>query len=135
MYKIEGNFVIAKFVDGEIIENLKKLCKEAKIETAFIINGIGMLEDVLIGYFDGEKYLKERINEPVELVSLQGNICRSENEYIVHAHSSLGTKEHNLKGGHLFEGKVKIVNEILIYAFNKIRISRKRKGEIMEMQL
>ncbi|MBC7081036.1 MAG: DUF296 domain-containing protein [Thermoplasmatales archaeon] len=135
MHKREGNFIIAKFVDGEVIENLKNLCRKEKIETAFIINGIGMLENVLIGYFDGEKYLKERISEPVELISLQGNICKGENDYIIHAHSALGTKEHNLKGGHLFEGKVKIVNEILLYVFNEIRISRKKKGEIMEMQL
>jgi predicted DNA-binding protein with PD1-like motif len=135
MYKREGNFIIAKFVDGEIIENLKKLCKEEKIDSAFIINGIGMIEDALIGYFDGEKYIKERIHEPVELISLQGNICMVENDYLIHAHVVLGKKDHNLKGGHLFEGKVKIVNEIIIYALEKIKIKRRKKGEIMEMEL
>ncbi|MEM2508959.1 MAG: DUF296 domain-containing protein, partial [Candidatus Thermoplasmatota archaeon] len=127
--------IFAKFVEGEIIENLKELCKEAKIESAFIINCIGMLEDVLIGYFDGEKYIKERINDPVELISLQGNICKIENDYIIHAHAALGTKEHNLKGGHLFEGKVKIVNEIALYVLEEIKIKRRKKGEIMEMEL
>lgn len=135
MHKREGNFIVAKFVDGEIIENLKKLCEEEKIESAFIINGIGMLEEVLIGYFDGEKYIKERIKEPVELISLQGNICKINNDFIIHAHSALGTKEHNLKGGHLFEGKVKIVNEIFMYVLEEIKIKRKKKGEIMEMEL
>ncbi|MEM2934946.1 MAG: DUF296 domain-containing protein [Candidatus Thermoplasmatota archaeon] len=135
MYRREGNSIIVKFIEGDIIDNLRKLSKEIKIESAFIVNGIGMLEEVLIGYFDGEKYVKERIKEPVELISLQGNICKFENDYIIHAHAALGTKEHNLKGGHLFEGKVKIVNEIILYALEEIKIKRRKKGEIMEMEL
>lgn len=135
MKKREGNILVAKFVEGEIMQNLKELMEDMGAESAIIVNGIGMLENAVIGYFDGEKYLKEKIEEPAELVSLQGNIGKSGNEYIIHVHAGLACKDHVLRGGHLFEGKVKIVNEIVIYILNDIKIKRVRKGNLMEMKL
>jgi len=135
MMEREGNIVVAKFVDGEIMQNLKELMEKIDAESAIIMNGIGMLENAVIGYFDGEKYLKEKIEEPAELVSLQGNIGKSGSEYIIHVHVGLACRDHVLKGGHLFEGKVKVVNEIVLYILNEIRIKRARKGNLMEMKL
>ncbi len=126
---------MAKFVDGEIMQNLKELMKKIDAESAIILNGIGMLENAVIGYFDGEKYLKENIKEPAELVSLQGNIGKNGNEYIIHVHAGLACSDHVLKGGHLFEGKVKVVNEIVLYILNEIKIERVRKDNLMEMKL
>ncbi len=132
-FRKEGNIIIAKFTDGEIIQNLKNLAKDYNIKSAIIINGIGMLENAIIGYFDGEKYLKREIKEPAELVSLQGNIGKSE-DYIIHAHVALAIKDHSIIGGHLLEGKVKVVNEIILYSLNT-EIKRVRKGNLLEMQL
>ena len=110
--------------------------RELNAESVAILNGIGMLENVIIGYFDGEEYVEEKIYEPVELVSLQGNIGKSgDNDYIVHAHVGLACKDHILKGGHLLDGDVKVVNEIILYIFDKIRITRVKKGKLMEMEL
>ena len=135
MFEKENNIVVAKFVDGEIIQNLKNLMDEAKIESAIIINGVGMLENSLIGYFNGRDYIKERITKPAELVSLQGNIGKNGNDYIVHAHVALANEEHILKGGHLLEGDVKVVNEIVLYALKKIKIGRIKRGRLMEMEI
>lgn len=135
MFKKEDNIIIAKFVDGEIIQNLKDLMDKAKIESAIIINGVGMLENSLVGYFNGKEYIKERIDKPAELVSLQGNIGKNGNEYVVHAHVALANEEHALKGGHLLEGNVKVVNEIVLYALEKIKIKRVKRGVLMEMEI
>ncbi len=133
MFAREGNVVIAKFEDGEIIQNLKELMGKLNAKAAIILNGVGQLEHLIIGYFDGNDYVKEEIEEAAELVSLQGNIGMDGNDYIIHAHVALGLKNHNIVGGHLIKGNVKVVNEIAIYLLESIEIKRVRKGNLMEM--
>jgi len=133
MFRQENNIVVAKFVEGEIIENLKNLMKEIDGRSALIINGVGQLESVTIGYFDGNEYIKKKLDDVFELVSLQGNIGMSGNNYIVHAHVSLGNRNHEIIGGHLIEGKVKTVNEISLLILKEIEIRREKKGNLMEM--
>ncbi len=133
MFAREGNFVVAKFVEGEIMKNLKALMEKLNAKAAVILNGIGQLEHAVIGYFDGNDYTKKEIEEPVELVSLQGNIGKGREGYIIHAHATLGLKNHNIVGGHLIQGNVKVVNEIVLYLMEKVEIRRERKGKLMEM--
>ena len=133
MFKREENIIVAKFTKGEIMENLENLMNELKIKSAFILNGIGQLENIVIGYFNGKDYVRRKIEEPAEMVSLQGNIGMNENKYIVHAHVALGLKNHSIIGGHLIRGEVKIVNEIFLYELKEIEIKRIRKGNLMEM--
>ncbi|KAA0003267.1 MAG: DUF296 domain-containing protein [Thermoplasmata archaeon] len=133
MFAREGNFVVAKFEDGEIIENLKALMKKLNARAAIILNGIGQFEHAVIGYFDGNDYIKKEIEGAAELVSLQGNIGRSQEDYIIHAHVTLGLKNHEIVGGHLIKGNVKVVNEIVLYLLEKVEIKRERKGKLMEM--
>ncbi len=133
MFAKEGNVVIAKFEDGEIIQNLKELMGKLNAKAAIILNGVGQLEHAIIGYFDGNDYVKKEIEEAAELVSLQGNIGMDGNDYIIHAHVALGLKNHNIVGGHLIKGNVKVVNEIAIYLLESTEIKRVRKGNLMEM--
>jgi len=135
MFSRDGNIVMAKFVDGEIMENLSNLMAELEAKGAIIINGVGMLENALIGYFNGEEYIKERLQEPAELVSLQGNIGMHEDEYIIHAHVALACSDHMLRGGHLIEGNVKVVNEITLQVLEGIKIKRVKRGNLMEMEM
>ena len=129
----EGNIAIAKFNEGEIMENLRMAMRELNAKSAIIINGIGQLENSIIGYFDGENYIKKKIEEPVELVSLQGNIGMDGKKHIIHAHAALALKDGTILGGHLMTGNVKIVNEIVLYILGEIKIERRRKGMLMEM--
>ena len=135
MFTREGNVVVAKFTEGEIMGNLKALMKEIKAEAAIIMNGIGMLEDAVIGYFNGSEYITEKLEEPAELVSLQGNIGKGDEGYVIHAHAALACSDHMLRGGHLLEGKVKVVNEIVLYIPDGMKIRRVKRGKLMEMEL
>ncbi len=130
----EGNIVVAKFTEGNVLENLKKLMEELHADSAIILGGIGMLEDAVVGYFNGEKYIEEKIEEPAELVSLQGNIGKSDEGYMPHVHAALANSEHMLKGGHLIDGKVKVVNEITLLILRKIKIRRRKRGKLFEME-
>ena len=133
MFAREGNVVIAKFDGGEIIQNLKELMSKLNGKAAVILNGVGQLEHVIIGYFDGNDYVKKEVEEEAELISLQGNIGMNGNDYIIHAHVALGLKNHNIVGGHLIKGNVKVVNEIAVYLLESTEIKRVRKGNLMEM--
>ncbi|HEC88653.1 MAG TPA: DNA-binding protein [Thermoplasmata archaeon] len=135
MFKKERSIIVAKFTDGEILQNIRRMAEKLNIESAIILNGIGMIENAVIGYYDGEKYVEEIIKEPAEIVSLQGNIGKCGEERIIHAHVGIACRDHIVRGGHLIGGKVKVVNEIALYLLEKIKIERMRKGELMEMEL
>lgn len=133
--KREGNIIVAKFVNGEILDNMKRLAKKENIDSAIILSAIGMLENTEIGYFTGKEYKVERIEKPMELVSLQGNIGRGD-DIICHFHVALAGENHELKGGHLLRGDVKVVNEIALYCLKELKIRRRKNpAGLMEMFL
>ncbi|KAA0002205.1 MAG: DNA-binding protein [Thermoplasmata archaeon] len=135
MFKREGNIVMAKFVEGDVIDNLKDLMQRVGGDSAVILNGIGMLEHARIGYFTGERYMEETLKEPAELVSLQGNIGKHGDTYVVHAHVALACSDHMLRGGHLMGGRVKVVNEIALHLLEELVIERVKEENLMVMEL
>lgn len=109
-----GGLVVIKLDDGEdIMACLRKAIDDFGIASGFVVAGIGMLADAEIGYFAGSEYRRKVLAEPHELVSLQGSIS-TEGETVIHLHCALAGPGHALVGGHLFSGKVRVVNEILI---------------------
>jgi predicted DNA-binding protein with PD1-like motif len=134
----ENNFIITKFNNGNIIKNLSFLMDDRCFDSALVISGIGMLKNTTIGYFNGEDYVTEKFKDPVELVSLQGNISRMEesNEVTCHLHVAVADHTHHLKGGHLIDGEVTVVNEILLKKLDLVKIRRKKnKQGLLEMTL
>ncbi len=126
----EGNNLIAiRMEDGEdFFSSLKIVCKNYTVESAILLNGIGMLRNVKIGYWDGKEYVVEEIEQPVELVSMQGNIATTENDGdpIIHIHVALAKKDHTVVGGHLVSAVVNNTNEIFIQKLNNIVLLRKQ---------
>jgi len=134
----ENNFILAKFSKGNIIKNLSVLMEKRCFDSALVISGIGMLKNITIGYFNGEDYVKEQIKDPVELVSLQGNISRMQktNEVVCHLHVAVADQNHHLTGGHLIDGEVMVVNEIVLKKLDSVRIRRKKNQQgLLEMNL
>ena len=115
---------IRLFPGEEIIKNIILCCEKHNVETGIIISGIGQLKNVKIGYFKKKgDYSPEIIKKPTELISLSGNICKKEYDYILHTHITLGDEKKKLIGGHLIKGTVNITAEIVILKSN-INISR-----------
>jgi len=63
---------------------------------------LGMLNDVEMGYFDGEKYEVHRLPEPAELLGISGLITK-ETDPPYHFHVTLGEKDGGVTGGHLLK--------------------------------
>lgn len=107
------NFNVKKVFQGrllkgeEIISGLNKFLKENSIK-AGLISGIGAVRRVKIGYYDQseKKYISHDFNEPMEILSLKGNISLKDNEIFPHIHIVLSKKDFSCIGGHLYEAEV-----------------------------
>ena len=124
--KEKNNIIFIHLFPGEEINNkIIDVCKNHNVKSAVVISGIGQLKKAKLGYFKNRgNYAPETFNEPLELLSISGNICRQEGKYLLHLHSSLGDEKKNVIGGHLIEGIINITAEIVLLKSN-IVISRK----------
>ena len=126
--KEKDNMIFMRlFPDEDIQEKLKEACRLYDIKTAVVLSGLGQLKKIQLGYFKGKNnYTPKNFDMPHELLSLTGNICKQDGDYILHLHAVLGDEKKNTVGGHLIEGKVEITNEIVLL---KTDIDIKRKFE------
>lgn len=106
---------IRLFQDEDVNEQLKEACKLHDVKTAIVLSGIGQVKEVKLGYFKEKgDYVPETFNKPLEILSLSGNICKQNNDYLLHLHIVLGDKKKNTVGGHFMEGKISITGEIVL---------------------
>ena len=126
--KEKDNMIFMRlFPDEDIQEKLKEACRLYDIKTAVVLSGLGQLKKIKLGYFKGRNnYTPKNFDMHHELLSLTGNICKQDGDYILHLHAVLGDEKKNTVGGHLIEGKVEITNEIVLL---KTDIDIKRKFE------
>jgi predicted DNA-binding protein with PD1-like motif len=118
-----GRWVV-RFTDGEaFMEGLQAL----PLDAAFLVAGVGMLRDVRLAYWTGERYETTALEEPVELLSLQGNIGRSDERRIVHCHVTVGRRDTTTRGGHLVSATVH--NTVELFARETPGIALDRKEE------
>ena len=107
------------FPNEDVNEQLKEACKLHNVKTAVVLSSIGQLKKAKLGYFKEKgDYSPEIFNKPLEILSLTGNICKQENDYILHLHAVLGDEKKNAIGGHFTEGIVSITGEIVLLKTN-----------------
>jgi predicted DNA-binding protein with PD1-like motif len=120
------NIIFIKLNSNEyLFESLKKIFKKYKMKNAIILSGIGQLKNFTIGYFNIKLgYIKNIYNKPYELLNLSGNIIKINDNYEFHIHAVLSDDKMKTIGGHLFNGKVEITNEIVLLKtyFNASRV-------------
>lgn len=134
----QGDVIVATFTEGDALENLEELARRFDIHSAVILSGIGMLDGASIGYYDGTEYVTETLDEPAELVSMNGNLGRERdsNSVACHVHVALAQRDHRLVGGHLMSGRVMVVNEIVLQRLEPGTIRRVENEQgLLEMQL
>lgn len=124
MLKVEaGPAVVVRCTDGE---RLPEVLLRLDLGSMGLIGGIGMLRDLILGYWDGRKYVEEEIAEPVELLSLQGNLGDEEGKPVLHAHVTAGRQSGEAIGGHLLSATVHNTAEILFLRLPGVRLARRR---------
>ena len=126
--KMKNNIIFLRLFPNEDVNiQLKNACKINNVKTAIIISGIGQLKNVKLGYFKEKgNYAEEIFKTPLEILSLNGNICRANEGYITHIHAILGDENKNALGGHFLEGIVSVTAEIVLL---KAGINVERKDD------
>lgn len=101
---------------GEEINDAVKRCLAAAKVKGAAVTGLGAVEDPQLGYFQLQKkeFLRKRFKGIYEVLAITGNLSTDGKELIPHLHVSLGKRNFDVIGGHLFEGKVGITLELVI---------------------
>ncbi len=114
--------LMVRLKDGEgLISSLQEL----SLDSGVLLNGVGMLRELELGYWNGSSYEVKRIAEPVELLSLQGNFARKDEERIVHCHATVAKHGGAALGGHVIKATVHNTAEIFIHKLAGITLERK----------
>lgn len=95
------------FKGDEIISEITKILKEKSINSG-LISGIGAVSKAKIGYYDQKtrQYMSKEFCEPMEILSLKGNVSLKDGEPFAHVHIILSKEDYTTIGGHLFEAVV-----------------------------
>jgi len=118
--KINNGWLLRLEKGEKVIEKITEFAKKHKIKSAWF-SGIGALESVEIAFYklEQKKFITKKIDNPTEVVSLNGNISKYQNEIALHAHIVLSDAEFNTSAGHLNEAVVGATLEIIINDLKK----------------
>ena len=111
-YVKTGNVLAVRLDPGEeIIASVLKIAKDEDIRFAEI-SAIGAVGRAVFGLYDLEeqKYHSLTFVQPLELVSLNGNLSRKDGEPYLHLHAAFG--------GHLNEAVISATCEMFIKIFD-----------------
>ena len=110
----------------EIHESLQKLANEIGFDAAAITSGIGRTRENQYGYMNEEGvYQRRDLSSPSEMVSLSGNIARTqEGDAFTHIHCCWSDDDNNVHAGHMFQATVHVVAEIHIRILTKAIMTR-----------
>ena len=119
-----GDDLVCRLEDGEdLFPSLLAL----EVSSGVILNGVGMLRDLELGYWEGSQYLVERVAEPVELLSLQGNLALFGRERVIHCHAVVARRGGAALGGHLLRATVHNTTEALVRLLPGVRLDRREE--------
>ena len=96
------------------------------INAAAITSGIGRTRNTLYGYMnEAGVYIRRDLVEPSELVSLSGNIARTQDgKPFTHIHCCWSDDDNNVHAGHMFQCVVHVVAEIHIRVMTQAIMTR-----------
>lgn len=126
-YQFDGYNYLVRLDKGErLVERLSELIANGNIQGAWV-SGIGAASWVELGYYHHEKheYQWRKLEQSLEIVSLQGNAAWHENKPFLHLHGVLSDVEMKTYGGHVRELEVTGTCEIFLHLWNKDTLSRR----------
>ncbi|MGQ9823863.1 MAG: PPC domain-containing DNA-binding protein [Desulfotomaculales bacterium] len=108
--------IVGRLKKGDdLLEALTKECAASRIVLGEV-RAIGAVSRARVGYYDQKSRLYRYLEfgEPMEILSLAGNISLKEGRPFVHAHVTLADGEGRACGGHLAEGTEVFACEFVI---------------------
>jgi hypothetical protein len=111
----------------DLLGALTDVCNTSGIHLGQL-RAIGAVEQAVFGSYDQQswQYTYLTMKQPLELLSLIGNVSLREGEVALHAHVVLGDEAGSTCGGHLAEGTRVFACEYIIEEFSGSDLSRVR---------
>jgi len=99
----------------DLLEELIAVCKAENVKLA-ALTAIGAVRKARIGFYNQQarEYQFIELDEPLEILSLVGNVSLRDGEPMVHAHITLGTEAGDAYGGHLAPGTTVFACEFIM---------------------
>lgn len=116
----QKEIIMGKLQHGsDLLEEFTQLAEDKNIRLGRI-EAIGAVQKACIGYYhqDRQEYRFIELNQPLEIVSLTGNISIKEGRPIVHSHIALADNSGALHGGHLAPGTIVFACEYIIEIYD-----------------
>ncbi len=109
-----NNVLVVRLERGEeIVSSVLAFAAQQGIR-AGSVSGIGAISGAVIGFFNPETkaYREIAFSEPLEILSLTGNLSTKDGAPYAHLHASLGRETGEAVGGHLVSAKVSATAEL-----------------------
>ncbi len=111
-----GRCFMGRLAKGEdLLAALERLCQVHGI-TLGEVRALGAVSRARVGFYNQEerKYYCIDFDQPLEILSLTGNISIRDGKPMVHAHVTLADEGGRAVGGHLAEGTPVFAGEFII---------------------
>jgi len=130
VFRGNGGYLIRLERGEEVHESLTAWAETAGCEGA-VVNGLGAVEDVELGFYHRDRREYERRVEkgPLELLSLTGNLSMVGGRPLLHAHVVLMRDDFSVAGGHLFRARIAVTGEIAV-SRTDLRLTRRMNDDV-----
>lgn len=100
----------------ELIAALNDHARTENLAGAWLQAGIGGAGSATLAYYDLEtrSYIDRTFDEPLEILSLQGNLAWVDGEPFWHIHGTFGTRDYRSIGGHVKRLDIALTGELLL---------------------
>ncbi len=111
------SYIVSLAHGDDLLSELNAFCSRTGIRMGRL-SGIGAVRRATIAYYDQaqHQYGTRSLDEPMEILALNGNISIKDGRPFVHAHIVLGRPNGEALGGHLCEGTEVFAAECVIEA-------------------
>jgi hypothetical protein len=109
------DFVLRLEAGDDILDSLQRFAERKRLRAA-AFQGIGSLNKAKLGHYDfkTKEYTYEVFDDDLEILSLEGNISSLDQKPLPHAHATLGRRDFSVIGGHLDQGSLANMVEIVV---------------------
>ena len=113
--KINDTYFIRLDKGEKVLERLRDFCSKNNIKAGYFF-GIGSLDGAELAHYIAKagKYTYQLYRQPLEIVSMNGNMTMMNNESHIHCHACLSDVNMEAMAGHLKEGIVGATCEIVL---------------------
>lgn len=125
------NWILRLDRGEKLIESLDKFAKEKDVKGGFL-TGIGGASSAELGFYNlgTKEYSWQKINEPLEVTALQGNLAIKDGEPIWHIHGTFSDEKMQAIGGHVKELEVSGTLELFLHVIIDGGLKRSHSDDI-----